>query len=257
MKEKYFAAFCAGVLVTISIQLTAVEKADKGDHKITIEELVKKVKLATDADGITQNSTTKIQKGVVEMPEQNFKVETVVSYSYPDKCRLVSKFPDGKEDIQIVNGDKAWEIKDGKTRKITGEELNYLIFNTRLDSFRSNWKKLFGKVTLEHDTVVKGHDCYVVRCQPASEFNLNTDVVFYINKHSFFVERTDMSAYSQAGILRENIVVEKYEKIGGIMVPVDTQTDIMGAIIKYKVVDVKYNKNIDASVFEVPEDLMN
>ena len=235
------------------ISLLSLSCFSKTEVEPAVAEIISSVQKATDPEGITLKMKTKFQKGVVDMPAQKFKANTEVLYSYPDKCRIYSKLSNGQEAVQVVNGDKAWEIKDGKVRIINGEELSYLIFNIKLDSFRANWKTLFKKIILEKDQKVDGKLCYVIKCIPEVKYNIKTDVVFYIDKKSYLVLRTDMSAYSQAGILREKIYVLNYENMSGVMVPEKTETDIFGAKIVYTVTEVKFNKSVDSSKFQLPK----
>ncbi|MCF7792207.1 MAG: outer membrane lipoprotein-sorting protein [Victivallales bacterium] len=209
-----------------------------------------RIKVAADPEGFTENLKSKIQKGKVVMPDQKFTAESKLIFSFPDKCRVETEFNSGQKNVQIVNGEKAWEIKDGKTRELKGQELNYLIFNIRLDSFMSDWKKLFRKVSLEKEEAkVNNKSCYVLKCIPADKYDISTDVVFYIDKQSYLVVKTIMSAYSKAGVLRETVTVGKYRKKFGVMVPVVTETNILGARIIYKITDIRFNPPIDKYSF--------
>jgi outer membrane lipoprotein-sorting protein len=217
-----------------------------------LEEIISKVQSATDPHDITLNLKTKVQTGVIDMPAQKFKANTTVEYALPDKCRITAKLSNGETTVQIVNGNRGWELKDGKVRVISGEELNYLIFNTRLDSFRANWKTLFSKITFEKEQKVNDRECYVLNCIPVKEFEISTSVVFYVDKKDFLIRKTEMSAYSQAGILRESVVVNDYKEMDKVMVPLVTQTDILGAKIVYIITSIEFNPKLDDSLFEPP-----
>jgi outer membrane lipoprotein-sorting protein len=242
----YFVAMSA-LLITFS-GIAFANVSDRPDFDV----LIKKVQEATDPQDITLNLKTKVQTGVIDMPAQKFKANTTVEYALPDKCRITAKLSNGETNVQIINGNKGWELKDGKVRVISGEELNYLIFNTRLDSFRANWKTLFSKITFEKDQKVSDRDCYVLKCTPAKEFGIDTTVVFYVDKKDFLIRKTEMSAYSQAGVLREVVVVNEYKKMDKVMVPVVTQTDILGAKIVYVITSVEFNSKLSDSLFEPP-----
>ena len=246
MKRLFCLSAVITLLTTLNFSAFAVE-----NERPSLDELMQKVQKATDPEDITMNLKTKVQTGVIDMPAQKFKANVTVEYALPEKCRITSKLSNGETIVQVINGEKAYELKDGKVRNIEGEELNYLMFNTNMDSFRANWKILFSKIIFETDQVVKGRDCYVLKCTPAEKYKINTDVVFYVDKKDFLIRKTEMSAYSQAGILRESVIVDEYKVMNKVLVPVVTQTDILGAKIVYVITGVEFNSKLDDSLFEI------
>jgi hypothetical protein len=240
--------FLLAVLLSLTILSCSVFSAEKTG--MSIADIINKNLEATDFYGIAANSKTKVQSGVIDMPVQKFSAAVTVEYALPYKCRITWTFANGQKDIWKINGNEAWEVKDGNVREVKGEELRYLIFNTRLDSSKINWKEIFSKVEFEQEQNVSGRECYVLKCSPADRFKIKSTVLFFIDKKDFLIRKMIMSAYSQAGVLRENVVVTKYKNINNVMIPVVTETDILGAKIIYTINSINYNLKLDDSIFE-------
>ena len=247
MKRITFLLTLLSLLLSFCTTLFSDEKTPP-----TIESIINNVQKATDPLDITLNLKTKVQTGVVDMPAQKFKANVTVKYALPNKCRITSTLGNGEKIVQIINGEKAWEIKKDKVRDIKGEELKYLIFNASLDSFRANWKEIFSNITFEKDQDVNGRNCYVITCTPAKKFGIDTTVIFFVDKKDFLIKKTIMSAYSQAGILKESVIVDEYKEMNNVMIPVVTQTDILGAKIIYTIKNIEFNTKLDSSLFEPP-----
>ena len=220
-----------------------------------VKDILQKVKNVTDPKDIAKNMKSRVEKAVIEMPKQKFKAYTKVSHLRPDMTMFVTKMPNGKIIKQVVNGNTAWEVNDKDIRKITGKELDYLVFNTKLDSFRSEFMLLFSSIKLEKSEKVGKYQCYVLKCIPRKKFNIETPVIVYIDKNNYLIRKTTMSTFSKAGLLEQNILAEKYEEIGGVVVASVTKTNIMGADIIMKLEELKINPKIDKSEFKIPKEL--
>ena len=228
------------------------ENSDPNQTKsvITSEWIVEKMKKASDPEGIYAKCTSYIIKQKLTV-EGDYKERTIeVKFKAPNLMKTVTIQKGKPYRATIYNGTEAWQIYDEASTRITGNSFDFMQLFTELGNPSKSLFDIFDKVEV-YETRENSKDYYKLICTPKNE-NLKPCKIL-VDKNSFLTYKIETQIYTQNGSYSYASVIDKYEKLNGIMVGAKTTVLVNGTKeSNYDLLQYELNPEIPDSEFTLP-----
>ncbi|MEI6055484.1 MAG: hypothetical protein WCR55_05415 [Lentisphaerota bacterium] len=208
------------------------------------DDIMAKVQQAIDPSGKLAKAETKITEGSLEMPQQNVKAEVKSYYKKPDKYRIDTTFEDGTKETRSFDGGKVlkWTSNSKKVEEAKGLDRGSFILNAKLQNpdMRVWQKEIFSSVTEDDSKII---------CVLKSEFAFKSPIVLYIDPDKYLVMKMDMPTSIGGKELEQSITIKNYKEENDVLFASEMSSSIFGAVIDYRIKDIRLNENIDDLFF--------
>ena len=238
----------AGIICAILV-MTGCQSTTQDD----VDGILAKVKKATDPKGRSGTINTEVTTSTVKSADGK-PANLIVKIKFPDKIRIEADTADGVF-VKACNGSKGWEFstKSG-LREITGKELAGLKFQAEYLSVNKTFREIFSSIVLDGDAIVNEKPCFKITCTPMPEY-CTEPITAYIDKNKYQVLKTEECHNTQNGFLSMDRFLLDFRNMGGFNLPNTIITIVEEKIIEINVKSVEWNKSINDSEFNMPEQL--
>lgn len=228
-------------LFLFSCLVSTTQLYSQSDTAISVDRILEKYIAALGGKDAINNLTSRVRKGIVEIPGIN-GLGTVERYQKaPNKLMSIQQIP-GYGAIQtIFDGTTGWyqrpEIPMQQPKGSWLEDLkNQADFYWPL-----RLKQIFSSMLFEGIEKIDSFEMYVIKAIPHE----GSDEKLYFDNHSGLLIRQDI--VPRGGVGTVTIRLEDYREVDGVKLPFVIREPNM--IVRYK--DVKHNVLIDDSKFEI------
>jgi hypothetical protein len=222
------------------------------NRKDLISDILDKMEIAVDPNQRAEEVKTLRTVMDITIPSENILLKVTVFDKFPDKTKLIQELPNGMRTVKVLNGESAWERVEpaGKTRIITGKELDFMKFELFMKTPGVKLKQIFKTVEIESKNEIVGeHECYKLKCIPSGDLEL-PPITLFVDKSDFLTRRMDLLLpMPQGAIIIKNKIL-KYEVINGRNVPSNIEIIQGNATILKKLISVDENIEIPDTEFE-------
>ena len=169
----------------------------------------------------------------------------------PDKFRVNMNFQ-GAEIIQAYNGETGWLINpmSGHTEaaELTGTQVEGLKENADMDGALWNYSEKGHTAELVGKEEMDGTGVFVIKLTKA---NGNLDH-YYIDAGSYLILKIKSKNTDQVPEMEAETRFGDYRTIDGITMPFVTTELVSGQEVTIKFEEVRFNEDLDDSIFEMP-----
>lgn len=213
------------------------------------EWLAEKMKKASDPEGIYAKCTSFIIKQKLTV-EGDYKERTIeVKFKAPSFMKTVTIQKGKSYQATIYNGTKAWQIYDETSTEITGNSFEFMQLFTELGNPSKTLFDIFAQIEV-FETKENNKEYYKLVCIPKNE-NLKPCKIL-VDKNNFLTYKIETQVYTANGLYPYASVIDKYEKLNGIMVGAKTTVLINGKKSNYDLLKYELNPEIPDSEFTLP-----
>jgi hypothetical protein len=194
---------------------------------------------------------SEIVTGKLEFPALGLKGDMVRYSQGPDNYYVTADLPGiGKIESGVSHG-LVWEnsVLQGPRIK-SGEERSQALIEAALIGTH-DWRKLGFKAEMAGVEAIDGEDCYkIVLTQKEGK-----PMTVFFQKKSGLAVKTVAIAASQMGDIPLDATMSDYKDFNGLMYPTKTLQTVVGQTILYTTDAIRFNEDIPASQFDLPEDI--
>ncbi len=212
----------------------------------TADQLIEKYTQALGGSAAISKITSRVDKGILEMPARNMHSAIEIYRKAPDKALTVLHGPRGDSE-QGYDGTIAWEQEHGEVEELSGSELarakQAAAMNTGLDLAQA-----YARLEISRTKKVDGHDANCVtgyRSSGPSDslcFDAQTGLLVCI---STLLE-------SPLGSLPQETDFDDYRAVNGVKVPFIVRVVRADGTMIYKWEQIQANVAVDDGRFEKP-----
>lgn len=248
------AVFLLALLTACAPELMNLEPEEPSD--LTVEQLVEKMRKATDPKGNYRNAKTYVMKQDLSKmrPGKKDFYATEIKFKAPNKMRTTS-FRDGKAFAAVIfNGENGWNVdllKNKSTKIPDGIGLSLVRIFTKMATPGENVTEIFKKVTIDL-SYKDGTKTYRLICDPCVDGI--APYVIYVDGKTFLTKKLETIMYAVDG--REYLYsahTVKYVWVDDIHLPEASVVYSLDQTDLSKLVDFKLNVEIPDSDFNPPE----
>ena len=230
----------------------SVQKPTSASKQDIISDILNKMEIAVDPNQRAKEVKTLKTVMNITIPSQNILLKVTVLDKFPDKTKLIQELPNGMRTVKVLNGDTAWEAIEptGKSRKITGKELEFMKFELFMKTPGVKLKEIFKSVEIESkDEIIGDFECYKLKCIPAGNLDL-PPITLFVDKTDFLTRRMDVQLPTPQGFINIQNKITKYEIMNGRNVPSEVEISQGGTSILKKLMSVEENIEIPDTEFK-------
>jgi hypothetical protein len=222
-----------------------------------ISDILNKMEIAVDPNQRAKEVKTLKTVMDITVPSQNILLKVTVLDKFPDKTKLIQELPNGMRTVKVLNGDTAWETIEptGKSRKITGKELEFMKFELFMKTPGVKLKEIFKSVEIESKNEIIGDfECYKLKCIPAGSLDL-PPITLFVDKTDFLTRRMDVQLPTPQGVIDIQNKIKNYEIINGRNVPSEVEITQGGMSILKRLISVDENIALPDTEFKQIQNL--
>jgi zinc protease len=214
----------------------------------TIDQVLDKYIAALGGRAAMEKVTSKVAKGVMEIPEANLSGTMTMSMKAPDKSLVVIELPGMGLAREGTDGTVAWSedpqqgLRD-KTGAEAADSKRGAAFNGEL-----RLKSLYKTLVVSAKEKVGTRDAYVVTATP----DLGAVTKMYFDVETGLLVRQSATRDSAMGPVDVDVYLEDYRDVGGIKEAfVIRQVTAQFSLIA-RMTEIKHNVPLDDAIFKKP-----
>jgi photosynthetic reaction center cytochrome c subunit len=213
----------------------------------TVEEILSKYTQALGGEDAIRKTTTRVEKGTVDVPEHNAHSTMEVYRKAPDKALAILHSQTG-DVTEGYDGATAWESRAGRpVSEETGDSLNrvkeWASFFTALDLTQD-----YSRAMVNGTEKIGGHDAYRV----FAFRNGGSMERLYFDTQSGLLLRADTRIDSPLGALPQETSYEDYRAVGGVKIPYTIRVAKIDSTTIYKWESIEPNVSVADDRFAKP-----
>src|ERR1700722_14446148 len=194
---------------------------------------------------------TQIATGTLELPTMSLSGALTVYQSMPDKSYTVIDLGGMGKAEEGSNGKVAWSIRPGQGAQIKeGDERAAAMRSSALHA-ETRWQEFYKKAELAGPADVAGKPCYKIVLTP----NDGGPETRYYDKSSNLLVKVTMPITTAEGTADMDTTLADYRDEGGTPVAHSITEKLPNLDIVIKIASVKYNPDIPASRYDLPDEI--
>ncbi len=220
-----------------------------------MDELLTKIRMSKDPNGVLQRVDTKVIKGTFRTHTKQKPMPMTLSFKRPGKMRVDVETPSGKF-IKAYDGKIGWSFFPGKELKIlSGAALDEAKLQAKLLSPGLNLTEIFESIKLDGEAEVAGRKCHRLVGQPKKTFNAEPITIFVDKETNLILKREEVIHTAKGKRLNVSTIFYDYRPADGVMMARKIISYAGNDIAEFNVDSVEWDENIDNSYFSVPDKL--
>ncbi len=234
-------------LVTLpSLAESPDPKADPKAHAL-IDKLIE----ATGGEEALKKIKTRVVEGSMNMPAQGISITMKMSQMAPNKVYVEQSIPGLMEAKQGFNGEKGWS-QDTLLgyRELAGPELEQLKRESNIER-ELNLKKDYPVMKVLPDAELEGRKLHVVEATSKDK----RKETWYLDAETGLLSKMEQKmSLGPQGEIDVTILLKDYREVDGIQIPMTSEIKNPAFSATLKFTSVKHNVELDAKIFEAPEE---
>lgn len=194
---------------------------------------------------------TSIEIGTLELTTMGLSGPLTSYHSKPDKVYTVIEFPGMGKAEDGSNGQVAWSINPGQGPRIKEGDERAVALRTGALHSETHWHDFYKKAELAGTEDVAGKPCYKIILTP----NEGSPETHYYDKSSSLLVKVTMPMTTPEGTANVETTLSDYREEGGITSPHTITEKLPNLDILIKVASVKYNADIPANRYDLPDEI--
>jgi hypothetical protein len=214
----------------------------------TVDQILDKFEQAIGGRQAMEKITSRVAKGVFELPSMGVKGEMELYAKAPNKSLAIQNFPGIGEAREGYDGKVAWAQNPIQgLREKSGAELAAVVRMSDMH-IAIKTRQLYSKLEFKGKEKVGDHETYVILATPQE----GAPVTMYFDTQTGLIARTDLILETPEGRIPVEILAEDYREVDGIKMAFTAlqKTPMASGVIK--LTEVKHNVAIDDSKFNKP-----
>ncbi len=236
--------------VTVGLIFAAVPFAQ--DAALPSGEKVLKMYIdATGGEDAYESIKNSIMIGTYSMPKMGLKANIKMYVESPNKMySMIESDSLGKMETGS-DGNTVWENSAMTGPNIKkGSERESALLDASLDKF-SNWKDYYSSIKCTGIENVEGKPCYILKMTTKE----GMEITSYVDKSSGLIVKTSATMESPMGKIATESFLSDYRDVGGVKMPFNTTTKVMGQEISIVFSTIKINTKMPAGIFDLPAEV--
>jgi hypothetical protein len=214
----------------------------------TVDQILDKYEQAIGGRQAIEKLTSRVAKGVFELPSMGVKGEMEIYAKAPSKSLAIQNFPGIGEAREGYDGKVAWAQNPIQgLREKSGAELAAVVRMSDMH-VAIKTRQLYSKLEFKGKEKVGDHETYVILATPAE----GAPVTMYFDTQTGLIARTDLILETPEGRVPVEITAEDYREVDGIKMPFTALQKTPMASVVIKLTEVKHNVAIDDAKFNKP-----
>ena len=220
-----------------------------------VDELIVKIRMAKDPNGVLQRVDTKVVKGTFRTDTKRKPMPMTLTFKKPGKMRVDVETPSGKF-VKVYDGKTGWSFFPGNKLKIlSGTALDETKLQAKLLSPGMKLSEIFETIKLDGESEVAGRKCYKLVGQPKKIFNSDPISIFVDKETNLILKREEVIHTAKGKRLQVSTLFNDYRSAGGVMMARNIISYVEDDIAEFNVDSVVWDENVNDSFFSVPSKL--
>jgi hypothetical protein len=217
--------------------------------------LLKKIEQAVDPDGVGRNIRTMRFSATSELVEQKIKIQTVITYRFPNEIKEQVRIGEFMEVTNIYDGKNGTEITKGMgVRALSEAEMNSKKFEVMSSNPQLPFDDIFDEIILAPEkAMINGKPCYHLTGKPLKSLGLSP-VQMYFDAETYRMARQDFIAPTAMGNVPMSTDTYDYRKIDGLYVSLKATSKFLGTTMNTVIEKVELNPSLGPDEFQVPDE---
>jgi hypothetical protein len=194
---------------------------------------------------------TEVATGTFELTTMGLSGALTSYQSKPDKSYSVIEFNGMGKAEEGSNGQVAWSNHPGQGPHIKEGDERAVALRTGALLAETRWQDFYKKAELAGTEDVAGKPCYKIVLTP----NDGGPETRYYDKSSNLLVKVTMPVTTPEGSATSEVGLADYRDEGGILTPHTITIKVSGMDMVEKIASVKYNTDIPANRYDLPEDI--
>jgi outer membrane lipoprotein-sorting protein len=221
-----------------------------------VDKIITKIRQKRDPQGKLASINSEVTTGEFRSNTTDKPIAMSLSFRKPDNMKVEIIIPGKAAFIKAYNGKKGWFFSTKKgLHELSGKSLDELRLQAMLLNPMPKLSDIFASIKLKGISHQVGEKCYKFVCKPKPEFK-SQPITFYVSTKSYLIlKREEIIDGENGKPVKVITVFNDYQPADGIMVARNIVSLRNGKLMEFNVKSVKWNKELNDSVFSVPEAL--
>lgn len=248
------ASMVCGVGMLIAPSSVAMTVQDAAEDLPSGAEVIKKYVEASGGEAAYKKRKSMVTKAKMEMPGMGQSIELTIYQKAPNMMATVVNLPGMGEQTTVYNGEKAWsDSAMTGPRLMTEEEMASLKRQAAMDAQYAP-QNYYESIQTLSQTEFAGESAYELELVPKDGGETITQ---YYSVDSGLLIGQSYTQSTQQGDIEVKVIMSDYREVGGLKIPFKSKLEYpaMGMSQELTISSVEMDKEIDAKMFEVPEEI--
>ena len=242
----------AGMLIVPSSMAMSVQ--DSAETLPSGAEVIQKYVKATGGEEAYKNRKTMVSKAQMSMAGMGQSIEITIYQKAPNMMATVVNLPGMGEQTTVFNGEIAWsDSAMTGPRLMTEDEMSSLKRQAAMDAQYAP-EKYYESIQTISRTEFNGESAYELELVPKEGGETITQ--YYAVESGLLIGQASTQS-TQQGDIEVKVIMSDYREVGGLKMPFKSTLEYpaMGMSQMLSMTSIELDKEIDAKMFEVPEEI--